>query len=49
MDISPRVKIFDGSQVNLKILMLFRCTTLNYAQTFLERGLLLHKYNFEFI
>ncbi len=38
IDISPYVKLFDISNRNFKTLMLFRCTTLEYAKKFLETG-----------
>lgn len=38
IDITPCVEINDMSQKNFKTLMLFRCTTLEYANKFLETG-----------
>lgn len=38
IDITPFVKINDMRQKNFKTLMLFRCTTLEYANKFLETG-----------
>ena len=38
IDITPYVEINDISQTDFKTLMLFRCTTLEYARKFIETG-----------